>query len=90
LRPYDIDPSQFDFEYGSVNLNLVYRWEYRPGSTLYLVWTHSKGQYQERGGSENPDWDRDPLWDNGFDSGYPFRTEPGNTFMAKISYWFSI
>ena len=90
LRPYGIDPSQFDFDYGAVNLNLVYRWEYRPGSTLYLVWTHSKGQYEERGGPENPDWDHQPDWKNGFDAGYPFRTEPGNTIMAKISYWFSI
>jgi hypothetical protein len=90
LRPYDIDPSQFDFEYGAVNLNLVYRWEYRPGSTLYLVWTHNKGRYQERGGPDNPDWDRDHRWDNRFDAGFPFRTEPGNTFLAKISYWFSI
>ncbi len=90
LRPYDIDPAQFDFEYGAVNLNLVYRWEYRPGSTLFLVWTHSKGHYQERGGPDNPDWDRDPQWNNGFDAGHPFRSEPGNTFMAKISYWFSI
>ncbi len=90
LRPYDIDPSQFDFEYGAVNLNLVYRWEYRPGSTLYLVWAHNKNQYQEKGGPDNPDWDPDPVWKNEFDSGYPFRTEPGNTFMAKISYWFSI
>jgi hypothetical protein len=90
LRPYDIDPSQFDFEYGAVNLNLVYRREYRPGSTLYLVWTHNKGRYQERGGPDNPDWDRDPRWDTRFDAGFPFRTEPGNTFLAKISYWFSI
>lgn len=90
LRPYDIDPSQFDFEYGAMNLNLVYRWEYRPGSTLYLVWTHNKSQYDERGGPDNPDYDPDPEWNNGFDSGYPFRAEPGNTFMAKISYWFSI
>ncbi len=90
LRPYDIDPSQFDFEFGAVNLNLVYRWEYRPGSTLYLVWAHNKNQYQEKGGPDNPDWDPDPVWKNEFDSGYPFRTEPGNTFMAKISYWFSI
>jgi hypothetical protein len=90
LRPYDIDPAQFDFEYGAVNLNLVYRWEYRPGSTLYLVWTHNKSQYEERGGPDNPDFDPDPDWNNGFDSGYPFRAEPGNTFMAKISYWFSI
>ena len=91
MRDYpDFVAEDFDFNFGALNLNLVYRWEYRPGSTIYLVWTHSKGQYQERGGSENPDWDRDPLWDNGFDSGFPFRTEPGNTFMAKISYWFSI
>ena len=60
LRPYDIDPGQFDFDYGAVNLNLVYRWEYRPGSTFYLVWTHNKDQYEERGGPDNPDWDQDP------------------------------
>ena len=90
LRTYGIDPNQFDFNYGTVNLNLVYRWEYRPGSTFYLVWTHNKVRDEERGGTDNPDWNYRPNWDNGFDTGYPFRTEPGNTIMAKISYWFSI
>ncbi len=85
LRPYDIDPSQFDFNYGAVNLNLVYRWEYRPGSTLYLVWTHSKMRYEERNGSTGSG-----DWNNDFNPGFPFGVEPGNTFMAKISYWFSI
>ncbi len=85
LRPYDIDASQFDFDYGAVNLNLVYRWEYRPGSTLYLVWTHSKMRYEQRNGAAGGG-----DWNNDFDPAFPFGVEPGNTFMAKISYWFSI
>lgn len=85
LRPYGIDASQFDFDYGAVNLNLVYRWEYRPGSTLYLVWTHSKMRYEERNGATGGG-----DWNNDFNVGFPFGVEPGNTFMAKISYWFSI
>ena len=28
-----------DFVYSSFQSNLVFRWEYRPGSTLYLVWS---------------------------------------------------
>ena len=45
MRGHDSD---YDFSYGSVNLNLVYRWQYRPGSTLYMVWTHSRGSYDQR------------------------------------------
>jgi len=85
LRPYDIPVSNFDFNYGAVNLNLVFRWEYRSGSTLFLVWTHSKERYEERGSSVTQ-----MDWKNGFDAGFPFRAEPGNTFLAKLSYWFSI
>ncbi len=85
LRPYDYDASLSDFEYGSVNLNVVYRWEYRPGSTIYLVWTHGKQRYDERSFASNPG-----NWKNDLDLGYPFDTEPENTFMAKFSYWFSI
>lgn len=85
LRPYGIDAAQHDFAYGAVNLNVVYRWEYRPGSTLFLVWTHKKSRYEERGSSPDP-----AGWDNDFDATYPFGTEPGNTFLAKFSYWFNI
>jgi hypothetical protein len=31
-----------DFEDAAINLNLVLRWEYRLGATLYLVYTHSQ------------------------------------------------
>jgi len=85
LQPYDMDASLSDFEFGAVNLNVVYRWEYRPGSTVYLVWTHGKQRYDERYDAADAG-----TWTNNFDAGYPFNTEPENTFMAKFSYWFSI
>jgi len=64
---------------------MVYRGEYRPGSTIFLVWTHSKLRSESRGGAGNP-----ADWDNDFQPGYAFDTEPGSTFLAKFSYWFSI
>jgi len=85
LRPYDMDASQADFKFGAVNLNVVYRWEWRPGSTIFLVWTHGKQSYEERTFADNQQ-----DWNNNFDAAFPFKTEPENTFLAKFSYWFSI
>jgi len=85
LRPYDLDAAAYDFSFGAMNLNLVYRWEYRPGSTIFLVWTHSKDRYEERGDTTGA-----PAWDNDFNAGFPFGVEPGNTFLLKVSYWFSV
>ncbi|MCK6592593.1 MAG: hypothetical protein L6Q76_33985, partial [Polyangiaceae bacterium] len=31
------------YESGSINANVVLRWEYRAGSTLYAVYTHAQG-----------------------------------------------
>ncbi|MCP4570845.1 MAG: carbohydrate binding family 9 domain-containing protein [bacterium] len=93
LRPYDMgaegrEATDYDFEFGAVNLNVVYRWEYRPGSTVYLVWTHQKNRYEE--GFDHPRGGPGERWEPGFDGGFPFRAEPQNTFLAKVSYWFSI
>ena len=85
LRPYELDAAAHDFNYAALNLNLVYRWEYRPGSTLFLVWTHSKNRYEERRLAADPDH-----WTNDFHGSYVVDSEPSNTFMAKFSYWFSI
>ena len=79
------DASDDDFSYGAVNVNLVYRWEYRPGSTLYLVWSHTRSDYDARflhtePGQFSNDFSTDPLFNN----------EGENRFMAKLSYWFSI
>jgi hypothetical protein len=40
-RPADDAP---DFRDGAINVNLVLRWEFRPGSTLLGVYTHAQGQ----------------------------------------------
>ncbi len=85
LRPYGLDPGQYDFNYGAFNLNLVYRWEYRPGSTIFVVWSHNQERYDWRGGSSDPQ-----VWSNAFDIGFPFAVEPGNTLLVKFSSWFSI
>jgi hypothetical protein len=74
-----------DFSFGAVNLNLVYRWEYRPGSTLYLVWTHSRSRYDFRG-----DPSLGPEFDNGFGTDPMFRNEPENRFLVKLSYWWAL
>ena len=85
LRSYEVDTSQYDFKLGSVNLNMVYRWEYKPGSTLYLVWTHSNHRYEER-----RFFTSGHSWENKFDPRFVVDSEPQNTILAKLSYWFSI
>jgi hypothetical protein len=59
------------------NSNTVLRWEYRPGSTLFFVWTQGRQQYDD-----SPDT-------RGWTGAYPdlFRIRPNNTFLVKMSYW---
>ena len=87
-RPFaaaGFDVSEQDFSFAAVNLNLVYRWEYRPGSTFYLVWAHSRSQYDARGLHSGPGG-----FDNSFSLDPLFDNEPENTFLAKFTYWFAI
>jgi hypothetical protein len=60
------------------NSNLVFRWEYRPGSTLFAVWQ------QGRSGSGPPG-----TFDAVGDAGDLFRMRPDNTVLVKMSYWFN-
>lgn len=89
LIPYNepgYDYRNNDFSYSSVNLNMVYRWEYRPGSTFFLVWTQSRNRYEDRAQfGANPDQFR-----NGLGTRTLFRNEPENTLLAKITYWLPI
>ena len=39
---YVYDPS---FNVKSLNSNTVLRWEYRPGSSLFVVWSHGRGDF---------------------------------------------
>ncbi|MGA9117483.1 MAG: DUF5916 domain-containing protein, partial [Bacteroidota bacterium] len=35
-------PGMYDFNYAAFNANVLLRWEYLPGSTLYCVWTQER------------------------------------------------
>jgi hypothetical protein len=76
-QPYSF--SNPDFNFKSLRGNAVLRWEYRPGSTLYLVWTQSRSDSEMLGDFEfNRSMDR--LWS----------ARPDNIFMVKFTYWWSI
>jgi len=77
---YDEEKEQPDYNWTSFNSNLVLRWEYRPGSTLFLVWTQNRGTKKE--GVGNFRFRND--WDN------LFNTIPGNTFLIKANYWWTL
>jgi len=85
LRPYaadGFDVRAWDFRFASVNLNAVYRWEYRPGSTLFLVWTQSRAGYDERGLFRDSG-----RFANALDGSRLFRKEPENVLLAKLTWW---
>ncbi|MEE9555261.1 MAG: DUF5916 domain-containing protein [candidate division Zixibacteria bacterium] len=73
--PYDDNP---DFNYKSFNLNAVFRWEYLPGSDLYLVWTQDRDRSDEFGD-----------FDYSRDLNSVFDQLSDNAFMAKINYWWN-
>jgi hypothetical protein len=67
-----------DFNLRSLRGNAVARWEWRPGSTLYLAWQQTREDFE-------------PIGDFGLrrDLGALFRTSPDNIFLVKVSYWFN-
>ncbi|MGZ5454470.1 MAG: DUF5916 domain-containing protein, partial [Candidatus Aminicenantales bacterium] len=68
-----------DFNLKSLRGTVVLRWEYRPGSMLYFVWTQRREDYSDPGDFE--------LWR---DMGDIFRAPGENIFMIKFSYRFEI
>jgi hypothetical protein len=62
-----------------MNANVVFRWEYLPASTLYVVWTH------ERFGDN-------ALYSRGFGSNVAdaFHLPSDNVLLAKLTYWWSL
>ena len=68
-----------DFSTKSVRTNSVLRWEYRPGSTLFIVWNRS-GSDDTRPGVFSP-------WQ---DFGTAFGAEGTHVFMVKFNYWLGL
>jgi hypothetical protein len=65
-----------DFNFRSLRGNLVFRWEYIPGSTLFFVWTQDRNDIDQVGN-----------FDFGRDSGDLFRAPADNVFLIKATYW---
>jgi len=67
-----------DFRTRAVKVNAVLRWEYRPGSTLFVVWTQSRSGYVPY--DAEFDLQRDFTREL-------FRDRPTNVLLVKVSYW---
>ena len=78
--------SDRDFSYRSLIGNAVLRWEWRPGSTLFLVWQQSRINSLYGDGINGID-----PWIGSFDVGRDmsdmFATPANNIFAIKMSYW---
>lgn len=79
FRPYRADAVPGGFNVKQFNSNAVVRWEYRPGSTLFLVWQQGRSQDALNRGSFEFQRDYRDL----------FRAHPINTFLVKATYFFN-
>jgi hypothetical protein len=68
-----------NFNFRSLLGNAVLRWEYRPGSAIFLVWQQNRGEVQPFG---DFDFSRDfrALFENG----------PENIVAVKATYWLGL
>jgi hypothetical protein len=69
-------PSGFSF--AQFRSNTVFRWEFRPGSTLFAVWSQGRDVLRPFDGDWRFTDDVDQL----------FGRLPSNTFLVKMAYWF--
>ncbi|MFQ6041683.1 MAG: DUF5916 domain-containing protein, partial [Candidatus Poribacteria bacterium] len=81
FTPYTALNFNPDFSRRSLRSNLVLRWEYRPGSALFLVWSQNRSKSLD---TANPRFE--PL-DNLRNS---FTDEGQNIFLVKLNYWLGI
>jgi len=72
--PFTLDNPDFNFR--SLRGNAVVRWEYRPGSTLFLVWNQSRSDAVSAG---DFDFTRDRQG--------VFQARPDNVFVVKANFY---
>ena len=81
LAALDGTPVSFgnpDFSFRQFRSNTVLRWEYSPGSVLFLVWSQGRDHAANTG-----------RFDFDSDLRALFGAMPDNVFMVKLSYWLS-
>ncbi|HEX3276157.1 MAG TPA: DUF5916 domain-containing protein [Gemmatimonadales bacterium] len=69
------NPGGFNFQ--QFRSNVVFRWEYRPGSTLFLVWS--------QGRQASADLEGDRTFRGNFSDLFARRAD--DVFLVKVSYW---
>jgi len=65
------------FNFKQFRSNVVFRWEYRPGSTLFFVWSQGRRGSEGVEGTQSFSGDMNDLFDLRAD----------NSFLVKASYW---
>jgi hypothetical protein len=86
-RTYTVDPDALgpssaftfddpDFNFKSLSVNAIFRWEFRPGSTMYAVWTQ---QRQDDGFPGD--------FRAGRDLARLFSASADDVFLVKLTYW---
>lgn len=75
-----------DFSTRSLRGNAVLRWEWRPGSTLFVVWQQSRAETLT---ALDPDsaFRQAGSFDPGRDARELFGLRPDNVFMVKMTWW---
>jgi len=80
FKPYALTGDAGGFNEKQFHSNMVVRWEYRPGSAIFLVWSQGRDQDDRNLGTFAPVRDYR----------YLFAARPDNTLLLKASYWFSL
>jgi hypothetical protein len=71
--------SDADFNFRSFRTTNVLRWEYKPGSSLFVVWQQGRSDRGDAGG-----------FSFGRDFGGVFSAPAHNVFLVKLSYWLNM
>jgi hypothetical protein len=81
IMDYDFDKNDFNFK--EFLSNLVIRWEYNPGSTVYFVWSQTRRGVTDTG-------NLDYFQDMGAMFNRDDNFELNNVFLIKLSYRFGL
>jgi hypothetical protein len=68
-----------DFTVTQMRSNVVLRWEYRPGSTIFVVWSSGRDAFAPNG-----------AFDFTRDTRRLFDAPATNVFLVKVNYWLSL
>lgn len=84
LLPFPDYPKRHEFVLNSFRVNVVLRWEYRPGSVLYLVWAHDRDAYDRADPFQPDSWYQELTFPEQLRD--TFRLFPDNAFTVKLTY----